>query len=85
MVKLQPVTWLRCRNHGRINHSSRELLRHSTLNDTRNLHIDHGRRGGETFQRNPMDSGGANYLGMGFHSPATALIGYMLERTLAAL
>ena len=24
--------WVRCRNHCRVNHSSRELLRHSTLN-----------------------------------------------------
>ena len=62
-------TWLRGRNHCRANHSSRELLRHSTLNHTRNFHVDHGRRGGKTFHWNPMDGGGTNCLGMGFHSP----------------
>ena len=61
-------TWLRGRNHCRANHSSSELLRHSTVNNTRNLHIHHGRRGGKTFQWNPVDSGGTNCLGMGFHS-----------------
>src|SRR5512132_1382173 len=62
-------TWLRRRNHRRANHSSRELLRHSTLNDTRNFHVDHGRRGGKTFYWNPMDSGGTNCLGIGFRAP----------------
>src|SRR5439155_23909476 len=61
--------WLRGRNHCRANHSSSELLRHSTLNHTRNFHVDHGRRGGKTFQWNPLDGGGTNCLGMGFHSP----------------
>src|SRR5204863_1281494 len=61
-------TWLRGRNHCRANHSSSELLRHSTLNHTRNFHFDHGRRCGKTFQWNPLDGGGTNCLGMDFHS-----------------
>src|SRR5215208_5181011 len=60
--------WLRGRNHCRANHSSRELLRHSTLNYTRNFHVDHGRRRGKTFLWSPLDSGGTNCLGMGFHA-----------------
>src|SRR5882724_10872718 len=61
--------WLCGRNHCRANHSSGELLRHSTLNYTRNFHVDHGRRGGKTFLWSPLDSGGTNCLGLGFHSP----------------
>src|ERR687892_2187430 len=62
-------TWLRGRNHRRDNHSSRELLRHSTVNHTRNFYVDHGRRCGKTFHWNPVDGGGTNCLGMDFYPP----------------
>src|ERR1043166_6688587 len=61
--------WLRGRNHCCPNHSRCELLRYSIVNDTRNFHVDHGRRGCKTFHWNPLDGGGTNCLGMDFHSP----------------
>ena len=61
--------WLRRRNHCRADHSSCELLRHSTVDHTCNFYVDHGRRRGKTFHWNPVDSGRTNCLGMGFHSP----------------
>src|SRR5262249_28344046 len=63
----------RRRNHCRANHSRRKLLRHSTVNHTRNFHVDHGRRGGKTFHWNPLDSGGTNCVGVDFHSSSNRL------------
>src|SRR5438132_4737065 len=59
---------LRGRNNSRVDHSRRELLRYSAFHDARDFHVDHGRRRGETFQRNALDSGRTNYLDLAFHS-----------------
>ena len=85
MVKLQPVHGFAAETTRRNDHSGRELLRHSALHDPRDLNVNHGRRRGETFQRNEMDGGRTNRLGLDLHIPARGLIGYLLERTLSAL
>ncbi len=52
----------------RDDHSSRELLRHSSFHHPRDLDFHYGRRRGETFQRDEMDRGGAHHLDLAFHS-----------------
>ena len=59
---------LRCRDDRRIDYSSRELLRHSALNDARDHNVNHGRRRSETFQRSEMDGSRANHMGLAFYS-----------------
>src|ERR1043166_5085963 len=58
---------LRGGKNSRVDHSSREVLRHSAFHYSRDFHVDYGRRRGETFQRNALDSGRTNYLGLAFH------------------
>src|SRR5713101_1626909 len=59
---------LRGRNNSRVDHSRRELLRHSAFHYSCDFHVDYGRGRGETFQRNALDSGRTNYLDLAFHS-----------------
>src|SRR6266542_4772029 len=59
---------LRGRNNSRVDHSRRELLRHSAFHYSRDFHDDHRRRRGDTFQRNALDRGRTNYLDLAFHS-----------------
>src|SRR6266436_8069887 len=59
---------LRGRNNSRVDHSKRELLRYSAFHDARDFDLNYGRRRGETFQRNALDSGRTNCLDLAFHS-----------------
>ena len=55
------------RDERRADYSRRQLLRHSSLHNTRDIHFDHGRGRGQTFQRHEMESRRANHLGMAFY------------------
>src|SRR5204862_8824 len=54
-------------NDRRDHHSGSQLLRHSAFHHARDLHFDHGRGRGETFQRHEMESCRANHLGLAFY------------------
>src|SRR5436190_11667657 len=66
---------LRRRDDGRRDYSSSEPLGYSALNDSRHLHVDHGRRRRETLQRRKVDRSRANHLGV-----ASDSAGYGLDR-----
>ena len=67
MVKLQPVHGFAAETTAAVIIQVASSLRHSAFDHARHLHLHHGRRRGETFQRREVDRGRAHRLGLGFH------------------
>ena len=75
MVKLQPVHGFAAETSAALIIQGASIVRHPAFNHARDLHLDHGSRRDETFQRCELGRGRENHLGVDFH-PA----GYRADR-----
>ncbi len=67
MVKLQPVHGFAAETTAAVIIQVASSLGHSAFHHPRHLHLHHGRRRGETFQRVKWSRGRADHLGLGLH------------------